>query len=119
MANIEVEIIKDIPEADIKKYEDRVVYYCAFLTREYTKGMGAYPYLTGELERNEVASQITGKDAEYNLLCGVDYAKSVWKMDNVNWTNQSTEPQWYKNVYRKYQKTILNTATTRAIKEIK
>lgn len=119
MIEIKVEIVKDIPEAQIKMYEDRVVYNCASLTREYTKGMGAFPYRTGELARQEMSSQITGGNAEYNLLAGVDYAKYVWKMTNVNWTNKATQPQWYANVYRKFGKTIQTTASDRALKEIK
>ena len=117
--NINVIIKKDIPEKDIAKFEDRVVYYTAVLTREYTKSLNAYPYLSGELSRQEIASPITGKDAEYNLLAGTDYAKHVWKMNNANWTNKSTKPQWYKSVYRQKEKTIIDNAQKRAIKEIK
>lgn len=116
---LEVEIIKEIPEKKVKMYEDRVVYNTALLTREYTKGMGAYPYLTGDLQKAEAGSPITGRNAVYNLLAGVDYAKEVWNYKNPNWTNTKTVPQWYYNVYRKYQKKILHTAQQKAIKEIK
>ena len=116
---IEVKITKDIPKDQITKYEDRVVYYSAVLTREYTKSMSAYPYLTGELERQEVRAPITGSNGSYNLLDGVDYAKYVWKMTNVNWTNQSTKPQWYKTVFRQKEKTIIDTAMQRAGGELK
>jgi hypothetical protein len=52
------------------------------------------------------------------LLAGVNYAKYVWKMTNVKWTNSSTEPQWYFNMYRKYGQTIQTTASDKALKEI-
>lgn len=116
---LEVEIVKDIPEKQIKVYQDKVVYYTAVETREYTKGMGVYPYLTGELERSEVASPITGRNATYNLLSGVNYAKYVWNYKKAKWTNPKTQPQWYKNIYKKYHNRILQTAKTRASKEIK
>ena len=116
---LEAKIVKDIPEKQIKRYEDRVVYFSAVETREYTKGMGAYPRLTGELERTEVASPITGGNATYNLLAGVDYAKYVWNYQNAKWTNTKTIPQWYANVFKKYQKRILQTAESRASQEIK
>lgn len=116
---LEAEIIKDIPEKQIKIYQDKVVYYTAVETREYTKGMGAYPRLTGELERTEVASPITGGNATYNLLAGVRYAKYVWNYNNAKWTNAKTVPQWYKNIYKKYHNRILHTAKTRASQEIK
>jgi hypothetical protein len=117
--NIEVKITKDIPEKDIKKFEDRTVYYAAVLTREYTKSLNAYPYLSGELARQEIRSPITGKDAEYNLLAGTRYAKIVYNFKNANWTNKSTKPQWYNSVYRQKEKTIINDAQKRAIGEIK
>ena len=68
--NIEVKITKDIPVKDIAKFEDRAVYYTAVLTREYTKSMNAYPYLSGELSRQEIASPITGKDGMETLIGG-------------------------------------------------
>ena len=117
--NISVKITKDIPEKDIAKFEDRVVYNVAVLTREYTKSMNAYPYLSGELARQEIASPITGKDGVYNLLAGVNYAKIVYNYKNANWTNKSTKPQWYNSVYRQKEKTIIDNAQKRAIGEIK
>lgn len=117
--NIEVEIIKGIPEKQIERFEDRVVYYTAMLTREETKTRNAYPYLGGDLSRTEIASPITGSNKKYNLLEGVKYAKHVWKMTNVHWTNSSTEPQWYYNVLRKKSSVITSNAVVRAIKETK
>lgn len=116
---LEAEIIKDIPEKQIKIYQDKVVYYVAVETREYTKGIGAYPHLTGELERTEVASPITGGNATYNLLAGVEYAKYVWNYQNAKWTNTKTIPQWYTNVFKKNQNKILHTAITKGSQEIK
>ena len=116
---IEVKIIKDIPKDQIDKFEDRVVYNTAVLTREYTKGANAYPYLTGELARQEIASPIKGGNKEYSLLAGVDYAKYVWKMTDVNWTNNSTEPQWYFNKFKQKQQTIIQNAMNKAIGELR
>lgn len=117
--NVEVEIIKDIPKEQIKQFEDKVVYYSAILTREYTKSSSAYPKLSGDLERNEIAAPITGGNKEYNLLAGVKYAKYVYKMTNVQWTNPSTIPHWYYTVFRSRQASIMNNAVARATKEIK
>lgn len=114
-----VEILKDIPVKEIEFFQDRVVYFSAVETREFTKMLGAYPHLSGTLEQEEVASQITGGNAEYNLLAGTNYAKYVWKMNDVKWTNPDTKPQWYYNIYKKYQKTISKIAENKAIREIK
>lgn len=115
---IEVEIIKGLPEKQIQKYEDRVVYNVAVITREHTKQAGAYPYLTGELARQEAAAQIVGSDKEYGLAAGVDYAVNVWKMKNVNWTNPRTEAQWYYAAYTRLPNVILQGAKSIALKEI-
>lgn len=117
--NIKVKIKKDIPEKDIAKFEDRVVYYTAVLTREYTKSLNAYPYLSGELSRQEIRSPITGGNKKYNLLAGTNYAKRLYNYKNANWTNKSTKPHWYNFVYRQKEKTIIDNAQKRAIGEIK
>ena len=116
---VEVKIIKDIPKEQIEKFEDRVVYYSAVSTREYTKGSRAYPYLSGDLERAEVASQITGSNKEYNLLAGTNYAKYVYRMKNPHWTNKSTLPQWYHTTFRAREKSIVMEAVSHSLKEIK
>jgi hypothetical protein len=122
MESIDVKAIikEDIPEKQIEQFEDRVVYFTALLTREFTKGARAYPHLTGELERQEVRVPIQRLDkASYGLLRGTTYASYVYKMKNVKWTNPSTQPQWYSTIYRQREKTITETAQERALKELK
>lgn len=116
---VQVEIVKGIPEEQIDKFEDKVVYYTAVNTREYTKSRRAYPHLSGDLEMAEIAAPITGRNKEYNLLAGLGYDKYVWKMTNVQWTNPSTIPQWYYTVFKTKGTSLLVNATIRAIKEIK
>lgn len=117
--NIEVKIIKDIPKNEINKFEDKVVYNTAVLTREYTKSANAYPYRTGELQRSEISAPIISSgNKSYGLSAGVGYAKSVWNYKNVNWTNSSTQPQWYYSIFRKQGASIMQNAVSRALKEI-
>ena len=115
---VEVEIVKRIPTEQIQQFEDKTVYYTAMLTREYVKGSNAYPYLSGDLQRAEIQSPILGSNKEYSLLSGVKYAKHVWNMNNVRWTNKSTIPQWYYNMYRQKGNVITAQAMVRAIKEL-
>lgn len=117
--DIEVEIIKGIPAKQIQQFEDKVVYYSAMLTREYVKSRHGYPYLTGDLERNEIAAPITGGNKEYNLLTGVKYATQVYNFTNVHWTNPSTLPQWYYTAFRMRGNTLITNAVYRTLKEIK
>ena len=116
--DIEVKVIKGIPKEQINKFEDRVVYNTAVLTREYVKSQNGYPYKTGELRRSEVASPIMGSNKQYELLAGVKYAQRVYNMTNVSWTNPSTVPKWYYNTFRQKGKTIANGAVNSALKEI-
>jgi hypothetical protein len=117
--NVEVKIIKDIPTKQIESFEDRVVYDVAVETREMTKGLRAYPYLSGELEREEIAEPVTGSNKEYSLGAGVGYASRVYNLDNVNWTNPSTEKHWYYTVFNKRGAEIVAQATAKALKEFK
>lgn len=121
MESIDVKVIvkKDIPEEQIEQFEDRSVYFTAMLTREYTKGANAYPRRTGELFRQEVRAPIRKLDnASYGLLRGTEYAKYVYQMTNVRWTNPSTKPQWYSTIYRQREKSIVEMAQERALKEL-
>jgi hypothetical protein len=116
--NIEVKWIKEIPKKQIDNFTDRVVYDVAVLTREYTKGTSAFPRLTGELERQEIATPIVGSNKEYGLSAGVKYAGYVWKMKDVSWTNKSTKPQWYYTQFKNDAEKIVNQAVLTAKKEI-
>lgn len=116
---VEVVIVKELPKKQIQQFQDKTVYYTAMLTREYVKNANAYPYLSGELARAEIQSPILGSNKEYSLLSGVKYAKHVWNMNNVQWTNKSTIPQWYYNMYRQKGSIITTQAATRAYKELK
>ena len=116
---VEIEIVKDLPKAQINQFEDKVVYDIALYTREFTKNSNAFPYLTGELMRSEVALPIMGSNKSYGLGAGVDYAKYVWKMENVNWTNPDTEKQWYYSEFEKHHANIVSMAVSSALKEIK
>jgi hypothetical protein len=120
METIDVKILKGIPEEQITDFEDKTIYYAAVLTREYTKNMQAYPHLTGELEQQEIKAPIkkSGNGA-YALLDGTDYAKYVYKMTDVNWTNPRTQPQWYSTIFRRKEKTIVDKAQERALGELK
>ena len=117
--NVEIEIVKDLPVEQIEKFEDRVVYNVAINTRNTTKSENAYPYRTGLLAREEIKAPIEGNNKEYALMTGVDYAKYVWKMNNVNWTNKQTQPQWYYNVLKQNSSVIINNSVVQALKEIK
>lgn len=116
---IEIQILQDIPEEQIKLFEDRTIYNVAVFTREFTKGSSAFPYLSGELQRSEVALPIQDLgNKTYGLGAGVDYAKYVWGYNKANWTNPNTEPKWYASVFKNSNATIINNAVQTALKEV-
>lgn len=116
---IQIEVLKKIPEEQIRAFEDKVIYNTAVLTREYTKSAQAFPYLTGRLQQSEVAAPILKSgDKEYGLATGVDYAKKVWNYKNANWTNPSTQPQWYASILRTNYEVIITNAVNTSLKEV-
>lgn len=116
---IDTEIIKDIPVEQIAKFEDRTLYNITLLTREYTKSSQAFPYLTGTLQQSEVALPIQQIDTKcYGLGAGVDYAVRVWTYKKANWTNPSTQPQWYSSVLKNNAEVIFTNAVQTALKEV-
>ena len=117
--NIEIDIIKGIPEQQIEQFTDRVIYNTAVLTREETKSLNAFPQLSGTLMREELAQQIIGSNKEYGLAGGTSYAKAVYDYENVNWTNKSTLPHWYKSVFEKSGNMILFNSIARSLKGLK
>ena len=116
--DIEVIVQKEIPVKDIQKFEQKTIYNTAVYTREYTKSSSAYPYLSGRLQSTEVSLPVLGSGMEYSLGAGVSYAMSVWNKTNANWTNPSTQPQWYYSIFKKQGATIVSQAVNTALKEI-
>lgn len=115
---IQLKWVKKLPVKELNKFEDRVVYDTAVYTREFTKGTSAYPYLSGKLQRSEIASPIVGSNKKYGLISAVDYAVHVWEMKGVNWTNPSTKPQWYYTQFKNNSYKIVKQAVYKALKEI-
>ena len=116
---VEVKIVKEIPEKQIDMFEDKVVYYTTIATREYVKSRHGYPRLSGKLEREEIVAPITGGNKTYNLLTGVSYAKQVYNYHNVNWTNPNTIPHWYYTAFRMKSSSLITNAFYKSLKEIK
>lgn len=116
---IQVEIIKGLPIEQIEEFEDKTIYNVAVETREFAKSSKAFPYLTGELERQEIAMQVMGNNKEYSLGAGIDYATYVYKLAKANWTNPSTQPQWYHSVFARNKEVIMAQSVANALRSLK
>ena len=118
--NVEFEIIKDIPVQQISKFESQTIKNVATLTRQETNTKRAFPYLSGELQRTELSGEpVNLNTLEYGLIAGVDYAKYVWKMEDVHWTNKKTKEKWYLTIYKNNKALITQQAIISALGSIK
>lgn len=122
MIHCEIVINKEIPIAQIKNWEDKVVYGIARKTLDFTNSGEHFPYLTGELARASMnEGVVTLGKSNYGLGArGVEYAPRVWTYgEGTNWTNKNTLPQWYMSVFEKYKNEILEDAIKSANSEVK
>jgi hypothetical protein len=119
--SVKVEIVKDLPVEQIKKWEDKVVYGLARATLDFTNSAHYFPYKTGALNQGSMAMGVRGSNATYELgAVGVSYAPRVWKMgDNTNWTNPNTLPQWYIGAFSKHSTELVQIALKNAESELK
>lgn len=121
MINVSVEIKRDLPIDQLKKWQDKVIYSMARATLDFTNSANHFPYRTGELNRASMAQGVEGNNGTYFLGArGVNYAPRVWEYGpNTNWTNSKTLPQWYTSVFSKYKNEIVNLAIKNSESELK
>ena len=119
--SVQIEIVKDLPVEQIKRWEDKVVYGLARATLDFTNSAHYFPYKTGALNQGSMAMGVRGSNATYELgAVGVSYAPRVWKMgDNTNWTNPNTLPQWYISAFSKHSTELVQLALKNAESELR
>ena len=119
---VEVQILKDLPVDEIEEYMDLTIYGVARATMDYTLSDNRFPYRTGNLQRSSMAHD-PRKEKEYTYCLDVpaeaDYAKYVWNMENVNWTNLDTYSKWFETVYKEKKDIITQNAVNNAIRSVK
>lgn len=111
--NIEYVVEKPLDKKSINNFMDRTVYNVARTTLSLTAGH--FPRRTGDLERTSYAMGVQGGNATYSLGAGVDYARYVWNMKDVHWTNPSTIPQWYYTIFKNKKEAIVSQAVSNSI----
>lgn len=119
--SVQVEILKDIPTEQIKRWEDKVVYSLARATLDFTNSAHYFPYRTGALNQGSMAMGVQGSNGTYGIGAqGVSYAPRVWEMgSNTNWTNPSTLPQWYVSAFDKHKTELVQLALKNAESELR
>lgn len=118
---IEVKIVKEMPVAQLKKWQDKVIYSLARATLDFTNSAHYFPYKTGALNQGSMAMGVQGSNGTYGIGAeGVSYAPRVWTYGkDTNWTNPSTLPQWYVSAYEKHREELMQLALKNAESELK
>lgn len=118
--SVDVQIVKDIPTEQIKKWQDKVVYGMARATLDITNSARYFPYLTGALNQGSMAMGVQGSNGTYEIgATGVNYAPKVWTYgERTNWTNPNTLPQWYISAFEKHRTEIVDVAVKNAESEL-
>lgn len=117
--SVEITIDKgNIDSAFFNRYTDLIVFGVASRTLDLTSQESRFPRKTGNLAHKSMV-QRTRKEADC-VYCldnpeGAEYAKYVWNMENVNWTNPNTYPQWFATVYQNNKELITEYAVSQAI----
>ena len=120
---VQIEIVKDLPVEQIKKWEDKVIYGMARATLDFTNSAHYFPYKTGALNISSMNKGVVAMgDKTYGLGYEgtTEYAPHVWKMgDNTKWTNPNTLPQWYYRTFEKHHTEITQLALKNAESELR
>lgn len=121
--SVQIEIVKDLPVEQIKKWEDKVVYSLARETLDFTNSAHYFPYKTGALN---ISSMNKGVVNMGNMTYGLgyegttEYAPRVWQFGKgTNWTNPNTLPQWYISAFSKHKTELVQLALKDAESELR
>ena len=124
MIDVSIEIKRDLPKDQLKKWQDKVIYSMAREVLDFTDSKSHFPRRTGDLQ---ITSKAVGVLKLGNASYGLDYdhdkvpyAIRVWNMgDGTHWTNDNTLPQWYASVFDKYKTEIVQLAIKNSESELK
>ena len=89
---------------------DKGMYMIARETLDRNNSSEITPWNTGKMSRSAMSGGVKGSNGHYYIGNYTDYASSVWKMTNVNWTNPKSENQWFMRTLQRNQASIVDTA---------
>lgn len=89
---------------------DKGMYMIARETLDRNNSSEITPWSTGKMSRSAMSGGVKGSNGHYYIGNYTDYASSVWKMTNVNWTNPKSENQWFMRTLQKNQVSIVDNA---------
>ena len=71
----------------------------------------------GTLRRATASGGVRGGFGDYYIGSYTNYAKYVWKMENVHWTTPGTNNKWFVRALKKHQATIIDNAINQSWKK--
>lgn len=92
----------------LNRIPDDILYTIARQTLDLS-----YPIIpkdTHKMARSSMSNGVKGSDGDFYIGSFTNYASSVWKMTNVNWTTPGTNNKWYARTLNKHGKTIIDNA---------
>lgn len=89
---------------------DKGMYMIARETLDRNNSSEITPWNTGKMARSAMSGGVKGSNGHYYIGNYTDYASSVWKMTNVNWTNPKSENQWFMRTLQRNQVSIVDNA---------
>lgn len=104
----------------LKVIPDDILYSIAKQTLDFSKPlipMSKIPNHAGTLMRSSFAQGVRGSKGDYYIGSYTNYAKSVWNMENVNWTTPGTNNKWFARALKKHSQTIINNSINQSWKK--
>ena len=96
----------------LKTIPDDILYSIARQTLDLS-----YPIIpkdTKKMSISSISNGVKGSDGDFYIGSFTNYASSVWKMTNVNWTTPGTDNKWFARALNKHSKTIIDNAVNQS-----
>lgn len=97
----------------LKRIPDDILYSMAKQTLDLSQPMIPMSKTkdhAGTLRRSTASGGVRGGNGDFYIGSYTNYASSVWKMENVNWTTPGTNNKWFARTLKRYNATIINNA---------
>ena len=89
-------------QRELYENSDKIVYNIARALLDITITSQATAFKTGRMQRTASERGVQPIPDGYQIGNFTPYAKRVYDLNSANWTNELTQPHWYKSVWTRY-----------------
>lgn len=100
-------------QKELYENADKIVYNIARALLDTTVGLQATAFKTGRMQGTATERGVQPIPGGYQIGNFTPYAKRVYDLNRANWTNELTQPHWYKSVWTQYGDQITNEVVGR------